>query len=154
MCSDPAPQSGGPVIVFDGVCVICNGWVRFLLARDGGRHRFAAMQGAHGRGLLRQHGLDPDDPVSFLLVEGERAEGERAEQDRVDGGRAWTDTDAIARVLHSLGGGWRFAAACLQALPGGMRDRVYRLLARNRYRWFGTTVCHVPTPGQRARFLD
>ncbi len=139
-----APQAGGPVIVFDGVCVICNGWVRFLLARDGGRHRFAAMQGAAGRQLLQQHGLDPDDPVSFLLIEDDQGEG----------GRAWTDTDAIARVVEALGSGWRIAAALLKGIPHGLRDPAYRLLARKRYRWFGTTTCHVPTPEQRARFLD
>lgn len=129
----------GPIIVFDGICVLCNGWVRFLLKRDHRqRYRFVAMQTDAGRALLAAHGLDPDDPASFLLVEN---------------GRAWTDTDAIVRVLGDLGGPWRGAAA-MRLLPKWLRDRLYRRVARNRYRWFGTTVCHVPTEAQRARFLD
>lgn len=84
-----------PVIVFDGICVLCNGWVRFLLRHDrAGRYRFAAMQSEAGRTLLARHGLDPDDPASFLLV---------------DGDHAWTDSDAIQRVLAGLGGAWRLA---------------------------------------------
>ncbi|HBS61660.1 MAG TPA: hypothetical protein DEB32_02795 [Stenotrophomonas sp.] len=128
------------VIVFDGVCALCSRWVRFLLRVDRQeRYRFAAMQGTHGRVLLRQHGLDPDDPLSFLLLED---------------GRAWTDTDAIVRVLVGLGGPWRLAVV-LRAVPRRLRDRAYRALARNRYRWFGRhDSCHLPAPEQAARFLD
>jgi predicted DCC family thiol-disulfide oxidoreductase YuxK len=135
-----AAGDSGPVIVFDGVCVLCNGWIGFLLRHDRDRrYRFAAMQGTHGRGLLAEHGLDPDDPVSFLLVED---------------GRAWTDTDAIARVLVGLGGIWRLGAS-IRWLPRVLRDPLYRLIARNRYRWFGRYErCLLPTPEQRARFLD
>ena len=129
----------GAVIVFDGVCVICNGWVRFLLRHDRrGRYRFAAMQNESGRALLHAHGLDPADPVSFLLVED---------------GRAWTDTDAIVRVLQGLGGPWH-AAALARVVPRGLRDRAYRGLARNRYRWFGRhDQCLLPSPEQAPRFL-
>ena len=127
-----------PVIVFDGICVLCNGWVRFLLKHDReGRYRFAAMQTDAGRALLAGHGLDPDDPASFLLV---------------DGGRAWTDSDAIRRVLTGLGGAWRLAGV-IAWVPRFVRDPVYRWIARNRYRLFGTTACHVPTEEERARFL-
>lgn len=133
-----ADAAAGAVIVFDGICVLCNGWVRFLLKHDRrGRYRFAAMQTDAGRALLALHGLDPDDPVSFLLVED---------------GRAWTDTDAIVRVLAGLGGAWKLAGATLLA-PRAVRDPLYRLLARNRYRWFGTTACHVPGEGERWRFI-
>lgn len=127
-------------IVFDGVCALCNGWVRFLLRHDRRqRYRFAAMQGERGRALLSAHGLDPDDPMSFLLIED---------------GRAWTDTDAIVRVLVGLGGIWRLAAIA-RWLPRGLRDPLYRLIARNRYRLFGRYEhCLLPTPEQRSRFLD
>lgn len=128
-----------PVIVFDGVCVLCNGWVRFLLRHDRQqRYRFAAMQTASGRALLAGHGLNPADPASFLLVEN---------------GRAWSDTDAIVRVVAGLGGAWRLAHA-LRALPRGMRDRLYRFVARNRYRWFGRhESCLLPPHGHESRFL-
>lgn len=133
-------SSEGGVIVFDGVCALCSRWVRFLLRFDHRqRYRFAAMQGTHGRALLLQHGLAPDDPSSFLLLEN---------------GQAWTDTDAILRVLAGLGGVWR-SSAVLYVLPRACRDAAYRMLARNRYRWFGRHArCFMPAPEQVGRFLD
>ena len=137
----PGGKSGEApaTIVFDGVCLLCNGWVKFLLRHDTrARYRFAAMQGQAGRVLLQQHGLDPDDPLSFLLV---------------DARGAWIDSDAIVRVLAGLGGIWRLATV-LRVVPSSVRDIGYRLIARNRYRWFGRTDhCMLPTPEQRARFL-
>lgn len=128
------------LIVFDGVCALCNGWVEFLLRHDRtGRYRFAAMQSPTGRRLLQQNGLDADDPMSFLLL---------------DETGARTDSDAIIAVLIGLGGIWR-AAAALRLLPRALRDPPYRWLARNRYRWFGRKpACHLPAPAQRHRFLD
>ena len=133
-------EHGGPVIVFDGVCVLCNGWVRFLLRHDReGVFRFAAMQTEAGRTLLEGYGLNPADPASFLLV---------------DAAGAWTDTDAIARVLGRLGGPWSLPAAVLRWLPRRARDAAYRLLARNRYRWFGRReACALPPPSARDRFI-
>lgn len=134
----------GAIIVFDGVCVLCNGWVDFLLKRDHrARYRFAAMQGDTGRALLAAHGLDPDDPVSFLLIE----------HDRGPVPRVSTDTVAIRRVLAGLGGAWRLAA--LSALvPPFLRDPLYRVVARHRYRWFGRhDACRLPDPAQAHRFL-
>ncbi len=129
-----------PVIVFDGVCALCSRWVRFLLRSDrAGRYRFAAMQGRHGRGLLQAHGLDPDDPLSFLLLED---------------GIAHTDTDAIIRVLAGLGGIWKLVLP-IRAIPAPLRDRSYRWLARNRYRWFGRhDACFMPDAAMWTRFLD
>lgn len=136
MSTDADPR---PVVVFDGVCVLCNGWVRFLLRHDRQqRYRFAAMQTESGRALLARHGLDPDDPASFLLVEN---------------GQAWKDTDAIVRVVASLGGLWRMVHA-LRVLPPPLRDRLYRVVARNRYRWFGRhDACLLPPTGNEGRFL-
>lgn len=134
-----AADATGAVIVFDGVCVLCNGWVRFLLRHDRAhRYRFAAMQSDSGRRLLARHGLDPDNPASFLLVE--------------DGG-AWTDSDAIRRVLVGLGGPWR-AARLLALVPRAVRDPLYRLVARKRYRWFGRRdQCLLPAADEQRRFL-
>jgi predicted DCC family thiol-disulfide oxidoreductase YuxK len=126
-------------IVFDGSCVLCNGWVDFLLRRDHRRRfRFAAMQGRNGRALLAAHGLDADDPASFLLLD---AEG------------AHRDSDAVLRVITTLGGAWRLAG-CVRSIPASWRDAAYRFLARNRYRWFGQRACRLPQPHEAARFLD
>ena len=140
----PPPEPAGAVIVFDGVCVLCNGWVGFLLRHDRrGRYRYAAMQSDAGRALLSSHGLDPDDPASFLLVE-----HDVGAQPRIS-----TDSDAIRRVLAGLGGGWR-AAHVIALVPRRVRDAAYRWLARNRYRWFGRhEACSIPAPEHRNRFL-
>ena len=130
-----------PVIVFDGVCLLCSRWVRFLLKHDhAARYHFAAMQSDSGRELLQAHGLDPQSPLSFLLVEG---------------GRGYTDSDAIARVLRGLARRrWRWLSRAMLAVPRGLRDPAYRVVARHRYRIFGQSrQCFVPTPEQRARFM-
>lgn len=129
----------GPIVVFDGVCALCSGWVRFLLRHDRrGVFRFAAMQEPVGRGLLIAHGIDPDDPVSFLLV---------------DKSTGWHDSDGVIEVLRRLGGAWRLAGL-LRIIPKRPRDAAYRLLARNRYRVFGRRdSCMLPRPEARDRFL-
>lgn len=134
-------ESSHPVIVFDGVCVLCSRWVDFILRHDrAGRFRLAAMQGARGRALLLAHGLSPDDPTSFLLV---------------DGGQGYSDTDAIGRVLHHLGGRWRGVATALRVAPRPLRDPAYRWIARHRYRLFGRRPqCRLPEPEQAWRFID
>jgi predicted DCC family thiol-disulfide oxidoreductase YuxK len=139
---DPSPPPA--IIVFDGVCVLCNGWVRFLLRHDRrARYRFAAMQGTVGRRLLIDNGLDPDDPISFLLVEYDLGAAPRVS----------TDSDAVRRVLAGLGGAWRLATLSA-VLPRALRDRLYRAVARNRYRWFGRhDVCVVPSEEDAGRFL-
>ena len=97
------------------------------------------MQTSSGRNLLVAHGIDPDDPLSFLLLEG---------------GSAYTDTDAIVRILRSLGSGWRVAAVLLSIVPRFVRDLLYRWVARRRYRLFGRReACVVPTADIADRFL-
>jgi len=133
-------DDGCAVLVFDGVCLLCSRWVRFILRHDrAGRYRFAAMQSASGRRLLQEHGLDPDDPASLLLLEGNIAS---------------TDSDAILSVLTGFGGVWR-ACAWLRVVPRALRDPAYRWLARRRYRWFGRSEsCWLPEPGHAARFME
>ena len=129
-----------PVIVFDGVCLLCSRWVRFLLEQDHAqRYHFASMQSQSGRKLLQAHGLDPDSPLSFLLVED---------------GQGYTDTRAIAQILHGLGQHrWRWLGHMLRLVPHRLSDPAYRFVARHRYRIFGQSrSCFVPTPEQRARF--
>ena len=137
MSTDNSP----PVIVFDGVCVLCSHWVDFILRHDdAGLFRLAAMQGAQGRSLLVAHGLSPEDPSSFLLVQN---------------GHGFSDTDAIARVLMQLGGHWRYASAALRAVPRGLRDPAYRWVATHRYRLFGRRKqCRLPDPDKAWRFIE
>lgn len=129
-----------PVLVFDGVCLLCSAWVAFVLRHDrSGRIRFAAMQSSAGRNLLEAYGLDADDPLSFLFV---------------TEGRGHTQSDAILRLVGSFGGAWRLVTM-LRVLPAVLRDALYRLIARNRYRWFGRRDhCLIPDAAVRARFLD
>jgi predicted DCC family thiol-disulfide oxidoreductase YuxK len=137
-----AAESTAPVIVFDGVCLLCSRWVRFLLKHDRAeRYHFASMQSDGGRTLLLAHGLDPDSPLSFLLVED---------------GRGYTDTDAIARVLRGLPRRrWHWLGSTLRLAPRWLRDPAYRFVARHRYRIFGQSrSCFLPSPEQRARFMS
>ena len=127
------------IIVFDGVCHLCNGWVQFLLRVDRREQFcFASMQSDRGRHLLSAHGLDPDDPNSFLLL---------------SGGVARTDSDAILAVLNLLGGIWKLSGV-FRAVPAALRDPLYRWVARNRYRLFGKRqVCLLPDATVAHRFL-
>jgi predicted DCC family thiol-disulfide oxidoreductase YuxK len=134
------PQADGPVILFDGVCNFCAWSVRFVIARDPRAvFRFAALQSETGRRLLREHGLGEQAMDSFVLVEGPES---------------WTESDAALRVCRRLRAPWRLLAAFL-VLPRVLRDPLYRLIARNRYRWFGKAdTCLVPSAELRSRFLE
>jgi predicted DCC family thiol-disulfide oxidoreductase YuxK len=128
------------IVVFDAKCLLCDGWVRFLLKHD--RHRlfqFASMQSLSGQALLAQAGLRVDGLQTLLLV---------------DGQKSWQHTAAILRVLHGLGWPWRLAWIAW-LIPAPWRDALYRWLARNRYRLFGRSeTCLLPDPQYSARFMD
>ncbi len=129
-----------PVILFDGVCNLCNGFVRFVIARDpAARFRFAALQSDSARRLLaRLDGLG-GIPDSVVLV---------------DRGRVYTRSSAALRIARGLPFPWSLARALI-VVPRPLRDWVYDRVARHRYRWFGRKdVCMMPTPDSRARFLD
>lgn len=132
-------MKAGPIVLFDGVCQFCNDGVNFLIDHDrAGRLRFAALQSEAGQALLRKFGLSTTDIDTAVLVEGERC--------------STRSTAALRAALH-LDGVWRLGAALL-LMPTFLRDPLYNLLARNRYRWFGRLdACRVPTPEVRARFL-
>jgi predicted DCC family thiol-disulfide oxidoreductase YuxK len=118
------------VVVFDGHCYVCSGSVRFMK-----RHpseppfELVPMQSARGRALLVEHGIDPDDPMTFLVL---------------DGKKVLTQSDGVIQIVATLGWPWRIAAAG-RILPKAWRDWLYRLLARNRYKWFGRReTCYLP----------
>ena len=128
------------IVVFDGECVLCNGWVGFLLRHDKRRiYRFASIQTAAGRSLLAQAGL-PVERLDTLLV--------------IDGTRSFRHTRAIFQVLHGLGWPWR-AAWVGWLVPAPLRNVMYRWVALRRYRLFGKlAVCAMPSPENAWRFLD
>ena len=130
-----------PILVFDGVCVLCNRSVQFVLRHDRlQRYRFATSQSVRGRALLTTYGFDPEMPVSVLLI---------------DQGNLYTQSTAILRVLASFGSGWRLFAGAARVLPRSWRDRLYRFVSTHRYRWFGRNeVCMMPPQDEAARFLD
>lgn len=131
----------GPILVFDGVCALCSRSVQFVLRHDRDKiYRFATTQSNAGKALMREHGLDPDAPLSVLLV---------------DGGLGYTESTAMLRVLAGFGGVWQALSVGLRLVPRFLRDPVYRWIARHRYSWFGQReVCYLPDPAQAARFLD
>lgn len=137
----PVPAPGEPegLILYDGVCVFCSRWVRWVIERDrGGRFRFAPVQGVHGRRIAQSLGLDPEAPQSNAVIVG---------------GMALFKSDATLSVLSSLPG-WGWTRAFL-AIPRPIRDWAYDRMAANRYRFFGRTdVCWLPTPEERERFFD
>ena len=137
----PSPLPG--LILFDGVCNLCNGFVQFVIRHDPvGRFRFAALQSAAGQAVLAAHGFDAAavaaEPDSVLL--------------ELDG-RLYSHSDAVLRIARELGGPWRLLLAGY-VLPRPWRDAAYRFVARHRYRWFGRQEsCWLPTPELKARFL-
>ncbi len=127
------------VVVFDGECVLCSGWVRFILRRDSQRRfRFASIQRVPGRSIAARLGIDPDAPATNAVI--------------VDG-VAYFKSDSTLAVLERLTG-WQWTRM-LRICPRFIRDWIYDRIARNRYALFGRADrCWVPTADQAARFLD
>jgi predicted DCC family thiol-disulfide oxidoreductase YuxK len=127
------------VILFDGVCNLCNGLVRFVIARDPKAHfKFAALTSEAGRQVLQSTPVSGVLPDSMVLIED---------------GQVFVRADAALRVLRRLRFPWSLAYA-LVIVPWPIRDRVYDLVARNRYRWFGRReTCMMPASDVRGRFL-
>ena len=127
------------VILYDGVCIFCSRWVRFVIARDTARRfRFTPIQSGYGTRLAKSFGINPDDPDTNAVVHG---------------GVAYMKSDAALTVLSHLPG-WTWTRA-LFAVPKPLRDAVYSLIARNRYRIFGKyETCFVPDADMRARVLE
>ncbi|KRP84933.1 hypothetical protein AOQ73_40125 [Bradyrhizobium pachyrhizi] len=127
------------VILYDGVCIFCSRWVRFVIARDTDRRfRFTPIQSGYGTRLAKSFGIDPDDPDTNAVVHG---------------GIAYMKSDAALTVLsHLPGWGW---TRKLFAVPKPLRDAVYSLIARHRYKIFGKyETCFVPDADMRARVLE
>lgn len=124
------------VVLFDGVCNLCNGAVRFILARDpAGRFRFASLQSDAARRLLKG-----DGPAETIIL--------------IEAGKTYIKSTAVLRIARGLQFPWPLLYA-FAAVPRTLRDPVYDWVAHHRYAWFGKREsCMVPTPELRARFLD
>ena len=129
----------GPIIVFDAECVLCAANAQFVLRHDRARRfRLASMQNGIGAALYRRSGIDPANPESLIIV---------------DGDKLLRDSDAVLAIYAGLGWPWKIAAM-LRVIPRALRDPAYRWLARNRYRLFGRReTCWVPAPEDRDRVL-
>jgi predicted DCC family thiol-disulfide oxidoreductase YuxK len=148
--SSPAPPArtaaGAAVLLYDGSCGLCARSVQFVLRHERAPQglRFATLQGPHGaRARAARPALAGVDSVVWL------------ETGRDGSDRVLVRSDAVLAVLDYLGGGWRWIARAGRLAPQIGRDAIYRIVARYRYRVFGRAqACLLPTPAQRARFLD
>ena len=133
----PVFDDSRPLFVFDGTCVLCSGGASWIMRRDRrNRIAFAPAEGELGQALYRHYGMAVDDTYLFLAR-----------------GHAYGMSEGYFRVARELGGIWR-VAALLRLVPRPLRDAAYRLVARNRYRWFGRAgSCELLTTEQRARLL-
>lgn len=136
----PPPADHPNLLLFDGICHLCNGTVQWVLQHDpAGRISFCPIQSETGRQLYRQHGLDPEQPGTMLLI-----------TDRGVHARS----DAALEIARLIGRPWSLLRA-FRLIPKRLRDGAYGLIAANRYRWFGRhDQCMLPRPEWRQRFLD
>lgn len=128
------------VLLFDGVCHLCNSSVQFVLKRDKkGIIHFGALQSDTAKRLIEEVGYRDKLPDGVVLIEQ---------------GKIYFESDAALRVLKHLGGFWAFMST-LRFIPRFIRQFVYTIIARNRYRWFGKyDSCSIPEPRWKSRFID
>lgn len=128
-----------PVILFDGVCNFCNSSVHFIIQRDKKKYfRFAAFQSEAGQQLVRQYRLESLNLQTLVLIKDEKV---------------YMRSSAALRIARKLSGGWA-ALYPFIIIPSLLRDIPYKLISKNRYRWFGRKQeCMIPSPDIKERFL-
>jgi len=139
------PDAPKPVVLYDGVCGLCNRLVQFILQRDQRDvFRFASLQSALAAEILARHSMPCDlNSVNVVLHHQQPDE------------RILARSEAIQFVLKNLGGPWPFAASIGSLVPHLLRDSLYDLVSRNRYRiWGKYDTCPLPGPNHRHKFLD
>ena len=129
-----------PIILFDGVCNLCNGAVQFIIRHDKkNTFMFTSLQSEVGQKLLAQYNFPPDELNSFILIENNKA---------------YTRSTGALKVAKKLNGIFPMLYSFI-IIPKIFRDSIYDLVARNRYKWFGKKdECMIPTPQLKARFLN
>ena len=135
----PAEDLPDGLVLFDGVCVLCSGWVNFIIARDpAARYRFVAIQTPFGRRLAARFGIDPETPETNVVI---------------SGGRAHFKLESALVVVKDFPG-WRWTRIAW-LLPRRVRNFFYDRIARNRYALWGRhDACLVPTPDVGRRFVS
>ncbi len=128
------------VILFDGVCNLCNAWVQFLIRID--KHeifQFATLQSESGQKLVSLYNIKTGQPEFVVYI---------------SNSICLIESDAILEILNDLGGFWKFFIV-FKLIPKILRDRIYRFIARKRYKIFGKRAsCMIPTPELKKRFLS
>ena len=126
-------------ILFDGVCNFCNASINFMIDKDiKGIFKFAALQSEVGQELLKKFRLKTSDFDSIVAIEGDKV---------------YQKSDAALEIARKMDGIWKIFYA-FKIIPAFLRNPIYDLIARNRYRFFGRTdACRIPTPELKARFL-
>ena len=127
------------IILFDGVCNLCNGAIQFVITRDrNNKFIFASLQSSSGQDLLLKFGLNISDFDSFVLIANQQY---------------YTKSTAALKVAQELGGIWQLLY-CFIIIPKFIRDGIYDFVSRNRYKWFGKKdQCMLPTPALKEKFL-
>ncbi|WP_137817253.1 thiol-disulfide oxidoreductase DCC family protein [Pseudomonas sp. 2FG] len=135
----PLIQPGARVVLFDGVCKLCNGWVRFLLRYDREQlFKLAPVQSAEGQAILRWYGLPTETFETMAYIEGREL---------------FVRSEAILRIVGQLHWPWR-GLLVLRLIPRPLRNWLYDRIALNRYRLFGKyDACLLPSPEHARRFL-
>ncbi len=139
------PDESNPIVLYDGVCGLCNGLTKFLLKRDThNRLRFASLQSNFSNVVLKRHGADPQDLDTVYVVVDYDQSGESL----------LARSDAILYLMGRLGGIWRLGEMG-RFIPKLLRDAMYNLVASNRYRLFGKhESCMMPDSRHRDKFLE
>ena len=142
---EPSSEPGKHLVLYDGVCGMCNGLLQFVLSRDRqSLFRFAALQSATGKAIVERSGGDAGELTTFYVVENYGTPA----------ARLLTRSRAGFFVLNALGWPWK-AATMIGVLPTAWLDAAYDVVARHRYRVFGRhDRCLLPRPEYRDRFID
>ncbi len=129
-----------PIVLFDGVCNLCNGAVQFIIRHDKKNiFMFASLQSEVGRKILEQYNFPLDELNSFILIENNKA---------------YTRSTGALRVAKKLNGLWPLLYGFI-IIPKFIRDSIYNWVAENRYKWFGKKdACMIPTPELKTKFLN
>ncbi len=139
MNANSAAWENHPIVLFDGVCNLCNGFVQFIIERDKqAKFRFASLQSESAQQLLKHQTNYLKSLETVVLI---------------DKGVVYTHSDVPLQMAQLLGGWWNFLLIG-KVIPKKMRDQIYKFIAKNRYHWFGKqSACWIPTPELKARFL-